>query len=108
MRTTRQAYPRLIASVLLLAAFAYMSRQAEAQVVSGSLVGTVQDTSGGAVAGAAVRIVSASTSQWREALTTEDVCTLMPEPHFKYPAALANFSHALHNQRRGSVAARAL
>jgi hypothetical protein len=57
---------------LFLAAIAFTSRPAIAQVLYGSVVGTVQDPSGGAVAGAVVSILNNSTSQSRETVTTED------------------------------------
>jgi hypothetical protein len=56
----------------LTAAVAISTRPAEAQVLYGSLVGVVQDDSGGAVPGARITIVNNSTARSHDAATTED------------------------------------
>jgi hypothetical protein len=72
MHTIRQAVKFSSIAFMLVAAVAFIVRPARAQVLYGSLVGTVQDPSGGAVPGATVTIVNNSTSQSREVASTED------------------------------------
>src|SRR6476646_11700168 len=63
---------RDVALFLMVAALAVVPRPAAAQVLYGSVVGSVQDDSGGAVPNAVVTIVNNSTTRTRETLTTED------------------------------------
>jgi hypothetical protein len=57
--------------ILLLAAFAAIAPSAYAQVLYGSIVGTVLDASGSVVPGATTKIVNTSTGQSREVTSTE-------------------------------------
>src|SRR5690242_634300 len=64
----RWVYCTFSAIALLTTALFHVER-VDAQVLYGSLVGTVTDQAGASVPGAAVRIKSRSTTQTREALT---------------------------------------
>ena len=57
---------------MLLLAVAAIACPVEAQVLYGSIVGSVQDESGAAVPNAAVSIVNSATTRSRAAVTTED------------------------------------
>src|SRR3954454_18963296 len=63
---------RIVMCLLVLAAGACFNRPAEAQVLYGSIVGTVLDASGAAVPNAAITIIDNSTGQSRAGVTTED------------------------------------
>ena len=63
---------RIVMCLLVLAAAACFNRPAEAQVLYGSIVGTVLDASGAAVPNAAITIIDNSTGQSRAGVTTED------------------------------------
>src|SRR5690349_2727071 len=57
--------------VMLLATLIHSRQTASAQVLYGSLFGSVTDEAGAAVPGAKVRVTSTGTSQTREVLTDE-------------------------------------
>jgi hypothetical protein len=63
---------RIVMCLLVLAGVAAFDWPAEAQVLYGSVVGTVQDESGAAVPNAAIAIIDNSTGQSRAAVTTDD------------------------------------
>src|SRR5436190_20154763 len=62
----RRSYT-FVAAFILLAAM--LPHPAAAQALHGSLVGNLSDSSGGAVAGAQIRIVSATTNESRETVS---------------------------------------
>src|SRR5436305_2022921 len=63
---------RIVMCLFVLAAVASFNRPVEAQVLYGSIVGSVQDQSGAAVPNAAISIIDNSTGQSRAAVTTDD------------------------------------
>jgi hypothetical protein len=67
-RARRNACPSLAHAVLLVAVL-LLPRIAAAQLLYGSLVGNVADSSGGAIADAKIRILSPATNESREAVT---------------------------------------
>src|SRR5438874_12297282 len=66
---TRQVFILLFS---VLASLALTNLPADAQVLYGSIVGAVQETSGSAVPGAVVKITNDSTGQSHEAATSND------------------------------------
>ena len=71
MAVIRNRVQEWIVLLVCVAAFA-LAHPARAQVLYGSIVGTVQDESGGVVPNATVTIASSSTGQSRETATTDD------------------------------------
>ena len=57
--------------LLVLAAVGYMAVPANAQVLYGSIIGTITDQSGAVIPGATVKIINVGTQQTREAQTDE-------------------------------------
>src|ERR1039458_6548331 len=72
MTTIRNGAKALSMLLVFLAAVALTARPAGAQVLYGSLVGTVQDETGGVVPNATVTIVNNATAQSRDRTTTDD------------------------------------
>jgi hypothetical protein len=61
----------IAAAALLIASLLSGARQAHAQALYGSILGTVTDSSGASVPGATVKVVQTQTNQARETTTSE-------------------------------------
>src|SRR4051812_7407898 len=100
--TRRAVWPFLLA--YLLTGFATTS--AQAQVLYGSLVGTVTDAAQGAVAGATVRIANQGTAQTREIVTTESGQFTFPSlPGGAYDVTVSKPGFQSYSVRSVNVAA---
>src|SRR5207249_1647463 len=99
---------RMEMSLLVVALAACSSRPAGAQVLYGSIVGTVQDESGAAVPHAAITIVNNSTTQSRAAVTIEDgsyAFTDVPAGSYTLTVTAKGFRVSRTNNVQVSIAA---
>src|SRR5215472_12681067 len=90
MQTNQQPTRLWLRFGLLIAAVLVSMRPAGAQVLYGSVVGIVQDDSGGAVPNTAVTLVNNATGRSRETITGEDGTYSFPDvPAGSYTLTLA-------------------